>query len=267
MLQTTPIVSSPTPDLELTMHATGAVEIWLNRPDRMNALGVDLTAALPAVIENALVAGATAIFLRARGRSFCAGADLKERRGMTENERYQHNRAINVAANSLASVPLPTIAVINGAAMGGGLELALCCDIRIAAESAEIGLTESRIGAIPGAGGTQRLPRLIGVSQALYMMYAGSTVSGRRARELGLVNDCVADSELESTVNAYMDLLGTRSPSAMRLMKQAVVQGTAVPLVEGLECEHKALKSVFGSADYAEGLAAFAQKRPPKFAR
>jgi enoyl-CoA hydratase/carnithine racemase len=261
-----PSVSAPS-GLVVEKRETGAVEIWLDRPDRLNALGVELTDALHKAIEAATADKATALFIRARGRSFCSGADLKERRTMSEAQRYAHNRAINAAVNALDAASMPTIAVINGAAMGGGLELALACDIRIACESAQIGLTESRIGAIPGAGGTQRLPRLIGASQALFLMYAGETVSGRRAREIGLVNECVPDDALDQAAERYLEVLGSRSPAAARMLKKVVRDGLSVSLQDGLEVEHRALRAVFGSADYAEGLAAFAEKRPPRFAR
>ena len=258
---------SPSDALLVERSQTGAVEIWLNRPERLNALGVEMVTAFPKVVADALAGGATALVIRARGRGFCAGADLKERRTMSEADRFVHNRAINAAVNAVAAAPVPTVAVINGIAMGGGLELALGCDIRIAAESAQLGLTESRIGAIPGAGGTQRLPRLVGISRALDMMYSGEPVSARRAFEIGLVNICVADAQLDDTVRRYLDVLGSRSPSAARTLKRVVYEGMALPLAGGLDCEREALSTVFGSADYAEGLAAFAEKRPPRFSR
>lgn len=261
------IVSSPSASVLVEVCHAGAVEIWLNRPERLNALGVEMVDALLKVIEGAIMGGAIALFVRAKGRGFCAGADLKERKTMAEAERHAHNRAINAAVNALAAAPVPTIAVINGIAMGGGLELALGCDIRIAAESAQLGLTEARIGAIPGAGGTQRLPRLIGISRALDMMYSGEPVSARKALEIGLVNACVADQELDDAVRRYMDLLGSRSPSAARTLKKVVYEGMQSSLLDELECERKALGTILGSLDYAEGLAAFAEKRGPRFSR
>ena len=260
-------VSSPSSSVLVDVRHTGAVEIWLNRPERLNALGVEMVDALLKVIGDALAAGATALVIRAKGRGFCAGADLKERQTMKEAERHAHNRAINAAVNALEAAPVPTIAVINGIAMGGGLELALGCDIRIAAESAQLGLTEARIGAIPGAGGTQRLPRLIGISRALDMMYTGEPVSAKKALEIGLVNTCVPDQELDDTVGRYMDVLGSRSPSAARTLKNVVYEGMQSSLLHGLECERRALRTILGSADYAEGLAAFAEKRTPRFSR
>ncbi|MGH6862347.1 MAG: enoyl-CoA hydratase/isomerase family protein, partial [Phyllobacterium sp.] len=178
-------------DILVDTIANGGVQIWLNRPDRLNALGVGMIKSLTQAVEDAVASQACMIVIRARGRAFCAGADLKERQEMDEAARYGHNRLINDAINAVAAAPVPTIAVLNGLALGGGCELALGCDIRIAAESAQIGLTESRIGAIPGAGGTQRLPRRIGISRALDLMYTGEPVSARKALELGLVNACV----------------------------------------------------------------------------
>jgi enoyl-CoA hydratase/carnithine racemase len=247
--------------------STGAAVIWLNRPSRLNALGVEMVSEIVKGVNRAVDEGATALVLRARGRSFCTGADLKERRTMNEEQRYAHNRGINAAVNALATAPVPTIAVIHGMAMGGGLELALGCDLRIVAESAQLGLTEARIGAIPGAGGTQRLPRLVGISQALYMMYVGDTVPGRRAHEIGLINECVPDEELEEAVSRYVDLLGSRSPFAARTLKAVVHEGMSMSLEEGLERERLALSAILGSADYAEGLAAFAERRRPRFSR
>ncbi len=261
------VISSPSPSLLVEVRRTGAVEIWLNRPERLNALGVEMTAALPQVVEDALAAGATALVIRGKGRGFCAGADLKERQTMPQAERYAHNRAINVAVNALAAAPVPTIAALNGLALGGGLELALGCDIRIAAESAQLGLTEARIGGIPGAGGTQRLPRLIGISRALDLMYTGEPISAKQALDIGLVNTCVADWELDDAVSRYIEVLGSRSPSTARILKKVVYDGMQTSLAEGLEGERLAMLTIFGSADYAEGLAAFAEKRPPRFSR
>ena len=251
-----------------TCDHTGAVEIWLNRPERLNALGVEMVAALLKVIGDAVRGGATALFIRAKGRGFCAGADLKERQTMAEAERHAHNRAINAAVNALEAAPVPTIAVINGIAMGGGLELALGCDIRIAAESAQLGLTEARIGAIPGAGGTQRLPRLIGISRALDMMYTGEPVSAKKAlgdrprqrlRGRSGIGRC-----RHAAIWTCSDHVHHRRPARL---KKVVYEGMQSSLLDGLECERRALKTILGSADYAEGLAAFAEKRPPRFSR
>jgi enoyl-CoA hydratase/carnithine racemase len=243
--------------------APGVRQIRLNRPNRLNALGIEMVDALRRAVE--AEAGARVLLIRGTGRGFCAGADLKERQGMDQAARLAHNRAINAAVDAVAAAPMPTIAVVNGLALGGGCELAIACDLRFAASSATIGLTEARIGAIPGAGGTQRLPRLIGVARALEMILSGEPVDAARAAAIGLVAASVPDAELDAHVLRCAALLASRSPRTARLAKRLVTQGIAMPLAEGLAREREALLDVFDSADYAEGLAAFAERRPPVF--
>ena len=144
--------------------------------------------------------------------------------------------------------------------------MALACDIRIAVEGAQIGLTEARIGAFPGAGGTQRLPRLVGVSRALEMILSGEPVTAGRAAEIGLVNMVFGASDFDERVAGFAGLLASRSPTAAALAKRAIREGIETTLTDGLEIERQALMHVLGSTDYAEGLAAFAERRPPRFA-
>ncbi|MGZ5161812.1 MAG: enoyl-CoA hydratase/isomerase family protein [Burkholderiales bacterium] len=243
----------------------GIVQITLNRPERLNALGVDMVEALQAGIEKAIAGRARVLLVRGTGRAFCAGADLKERRTMDEAARVKHNRAINVAVDAIGAAPMPTIAVINGLAMGGGCEIALACDLRYAAEEAQIGLTEARIGAIPGAGGTQRMPRVIGASRALELMLTGEPVSGKRAEEIGLVNAAVPGDKLDAHVGRIASLIASRSPQGGQTIKRLVHRGIEGTLAEGLAQERAALQQILTSADYAEGLAAFAEKRQPRF--
>ena len=160
---------------------------------------------------------------------------------------------------------MPTIAVVNGLALGGGCEIAIACDLRVASEDAQIGLTEARIGVIPGAGGTQRLPRLIGASRALEMILTGEPVSAKRAAEIGLVNAVVPDDALDEHARRLAALLASRSPGGAQKAKRLVYRGLEVTLDQGLAQEREALKHVLVSADYAEGLAAFAEKRQPRF--
>ena len=243
----------------------GIVQIRLNRPERLNALGVDMVAALEHAVAGAIASHARVLLVRGTGRAFCAGADLKERRTMDEATRLTHNRAINSAVDALAAAPMPTIAVINGLALGGGCEIAIACDLRIAAEDTQIGLTEARVGAIPGAGGTQRLPRLIGAARALELMLLGEPISTKRAEEIGLVNAAVAADKLDEHAQRVATVLASRSPSGAQTIKRLVYRGIEGPLAEGLTQERVALQQVLTSADYAEGLAAFAEKRPPQF--
>jgi len=250
-------------DLIVTRTADGVVQITLNRPDRLNALGVGMVDELIAAVEQA--ADAKLLVLRGAGRAFSAGADLKERRTMTEAACWAHNRAINAAVNAVEALPIPTIAAINGLALGGGCELALGFDIRIATETAMIGLTEARIGAIPGGGGTQRLPRVVGVTHALELMFTAEPITARRAFEIGLVNQLHPAEAFDAALDRTIALIAARAPKATELLKRTVRDGFATSLAEGLEIERLALNAVFGSADYAEGLAAFAEKRAPRF--
>ena len=262
------ILSLPAPRGGVVVEeiATGVAQIRIDRPERMNALGVEATNALQDVVREVLAGDTRVLVIRGTGKAFCAGADLKERQQMQEPARIAHNRAINAAVNAIDAAPIPTIAGLNGLALGGGCEMALACDIRIAVEGAQIGLTEARIGAFPGAGGTQRLPRLVGVSRALEMILSGEPVTAGRAAEIGLVNMVFGASDFDERVAGFAGLLASRSPTAAALAKRAIREGIETTLTDGLEIERQALMHVLGSTDYAEGLAAFAERRPPRFA-
>ena len=258
---------APEDGLVVEAPAPGIRQIRLARPERLNALGVGMVDALRRAIDAVAEGDARVVLLRGTGRAFCAGADLKERAGMAPDVRLSHNRAINAAVDALAALPMPSIAVLNGLALGGGLELALACDLRFAAQGASLGLTEARVGAIPGAGGTQRLPRLIGAARAMAMMLSGEPVDAARAEALGLVQEAVPLEALDAHVLAFARLLASRSPRTARTLKRVVQEGNARPLAEGLAVERAALAEIFASDDYAEGLAAFAERRPPAFSR
>ena len=237
----------------------------MNRPQAYNALSRDLLAQMQEVVDGLAQTAARVLILAATEPGFCAGADLKERKSLTENEKYLHNRQINALANALQAAPVCTIAAINGVAMGGGLELSLACDLRFASDTARIGLTEARIGAIPGAGGTQRLPRLLGTARALEMMFSGEPVQIDDALAWGLVNGVTHADELEERCLAFARLIAKRSKSATATLKSVVYQGLDQPLAAGLEVERLAIVDILQSEDYREGLAAFAEKRPARF--
>jgi len=258
--------AAPTPPIVIENVSEHVVQIRLDRPDRLNAMSVAMVTMLKDAAIRIGASTARVLMVRGTGRGFCAGADLKERSSMAAPERIAHNAAINDAINAVAQLPLVTIAVINGLALGGGCELALACDLRIAAAGVQIGLTESRIGVIPGAGGTQRLPRLIGVTRALEMMLTGEPVLAERAEAIGLVNSVVKPQLLDEHSRSLAELLATRSPSGLRTIKRLVYQGHELSLAEGLALEREGLVATLATADYAEGLAAFAEKRPPRFA-
>lgn len=254
-----------TQDVFLEGLGDNVFEIRLERPERMNALGVATVAALLEAVRQATAQRARVLLVRGSGRAFCAGADLKERKGMDLPARIAHNAGINDFINAIADAKCVTIAVLNGLALGGGLELALACDLRLAAAGISIGLTESRVGAFPGAGGTQRLPRVVGTPRALQMMLTGEPVTSEYALTIGLVNEVLPPQELVPRAHALARLMGSRSAPAMAAIKRLVYQGRELPLADALRLERAALPAILGSADYAEGLAAFEERRPPRF--
>lgn len=252
-------------DLSLNALGNDVFEIRLERPERMNALGVATVAALQQAVAEASARNARVLLLRGTGKAFSAGADLKERKAMDLAGKLAHNAGIRAAIDAVAGARCVSVAVLNGLALGGGTELALGCDLRIAAAGISLGLTESRIGAFPGAGGTQRLPRLVGTSRALQLMLTGEPVTSEYALSIGLVNEVVAAAELDARALALAQLLASRSATALAAIKRLVYQGVELPLAAALRVERAALPEILGSADYTEGLAAFEEKRPPRF--
>lgn len=254
-----------TEELTLRDHGNGVFVLTLNRPERLNALGVETVKGIREYVNEATNRQARVLLISGTGKAFSAGADLKERKGMDLSEKLAHNAGIRQAIEALADAKFVTIAVLNGLAMGGGLELAMACDLRLAAEGVQIGLTESRIGAFPGAGGSQRLPRLIGQSRALEMMLLGEPVSSEKAMAYGLVNEVHSSQELLTKALSMAERLANRSALALSTIKRLVKEGIELPLASALKVESAALPRILGSHDYAEGLKAFSEKRTPQF--
>jgi methylglutaconyl-CoA hydratase len=196
---------------------------------------------------------------------FCAGADLKERTKLTEAETAAYVQEIGRAFTELEDLPMPVIAVIEGAAMGGGLELALAADLRVAGAKAQLGMVETALAIIPGAGGTQRLPRLIGVSRAKELIFTARRISAEEAGRLGLVDRVVTAGEALDAALALAREILPNGPLALRLAKQAVNGGIALNLSSGLALEQACYAQVIPTKDRQEGLAAFREKRPPRF--
>jgi len=241
--------------------------VTLNRPQALNALSLavnmrlsDLEAELEHDDE------VRAIVITGAGeRCFCAGADLKERKGVPAAEASRFINAIGAAINDLGAMRKPTIAMMNGSAYGGGLELAMACDFRIAVEGCELGLTEVRLGILPGAGGTQRLPRLVGEARAKEMILLGRKVPIARALEIGLVNQVVPRAQLRPAVEAMLAELAGCAPLSVVHAKSAIERGYGVPLDQALEIERQCYEVTLFSHDRDEGLAAFAEGRPPRY--
>jgi methylglutaconyl-CoA hydratase len=244
--------------LVLCERTGSAAWLTLQRPEARNALSRSMVAALRAeVAALATQPGLTALVLAGEGgKAFCAGADLKERLTMTLDETRAFLDQLGALVSAVAEFPAPVIAAIAGAALGGGLELALAADFRLADASASLGLSEVRLGIIPGAGGTQRLSRLCGIAAAKDLILTGRRIDAASALRLGLVSRVVPVGELERAVG---------DPLALTQAKRAIDRGFGQPLREALAIERAAYEAVLGSEDRNEGLRAFAEKRLPRF--
>ena len=241
--------------------------VRLNRPDRYNALGSRIVDELGQALER--VEGSEqvrAVILTGAGeKAFCSGVDLKERAEMTVDERWAHNRALNAFSERLARLQMPTVAALNGLAFGGGLEVALACDFRIAAEEAEFSLPEVGIGIVPGAGGTQRLPRLIGPTKAKELILTGRRVSADDALDMGLVSKVVPRGSLMEEARSLGEEIAANSPLALAYAKAAVDLASETTIEQGLRYETAAIRATLSSEDYRIGLAAFADREKPDF--
>ena len=211
-----------------------------------------------------------AIVIRGAGeKAFVAGADISEfpalREAAAEAAEQGSARGIQKLAFRMEEGRTPTVAQIHGYCLGGGLELAMACDLRVAAEDAQLGQPEIKLGLIPGGGGTQRLPRLVGHGRALLLNLTGDPISGRQAYEWGLVERCVARAELEDAAIELARTLSQRSPHAMSVIKELAATTRDLPLAEGMRREAQGFMRCLGSEDGAEGVAAFLEKRPPSF--
>ncbi len=205
------------------------------------------------------------VVLRAEGKHFCAGADLKERRNIPEEEVEAIVSSIRNTFQKLAELPVPVIAAIHGAALGGGLELALAADFRILSEGARMGLPETSLAIIPGAGGTQRLGRLIGYSNALYWIATARVFSAKEAQKFGVANWVVPKNDLLPMAMNLAEEIAKNGPVAVRAAKKALQEGLEVPLKEGLEVERKYYAKTIFTEDRLEGIRAFLEKRPPRY--
>lgn len=245
----------------------GIVTLTLNRPESANALSRDLLLELQEHLQDMQSrSDVRVVILTAAGdKVFCAGADLKERRGMSADEVHQAVHLIRGTINAVSLLPQPVIAAVGGSAFGGGTELALACDLRIAASHVKFGLTETSLAIIPGAGGTQRLPRLVGIAKAKELIYTARRIDAQTAHSIGLVNEVVDATELMVRTNEVAAEIAANGPVAVRQAKLAIDRGADVDLATGLQIESLAYEVVIPTEDRMEGLAAFAEKRKPQY--
>lgn len=245
----------------------GVAVITMNRPDRMNAvsraLGTGLFEALETLESDS---AARAIVLTGAGdRAFCAGADLKERATMPDYEVRKFLRLLGGGLERIEQMGTPVIAAINGFALGGGLELALACDLRIASTNAQMGLTEVRLAIIPGGGGTQRLPRAVGISRAKEMILTGRRVGAEEAERIGLTLETCAPDQLVGRAIELGREIAKGGPLAVAQAKFAIHYGMQTDLKTGIAIERKAYETLIPTTDRIEALMAFRDKRPPRF--
>ncbi|XP_073220161.1 probable enoyl-CoA hydratase 2, mitochondrial [Cicer arietinum] len=246
---------------------SGIVEVRLDRPEAKNAIGKEMLRGLSRVFEliNQNSDANVAMIRSSVPGVFCAGADLKERRTMNQSEVQFFVNSLRSTLSFLEAVHIPTIAVIEGVALGGGLEMALACDLRICGANALMGLPETGLAIIPGAGGTQRLPRLVGQATAKDIIFTGRKINGIEALSMGLVNYCVPAGEAYSKALEIARDINQKGPVAIRMAKRAINKGLETDLTSALVLEGDCYDEVLNTKDRLEGLAAFAEKRKPRY--
>lgn len=243
------------------------VVLKLNRPEVMNSFNFAMLRALKERIDAIQFASdvRVVVITGAGDRAFCAGADLKERATLSDIQVKQFITTIRNLFTAIENLNKPVIAAVNGIALGGGTELALACDIRIASEKASMGLTETRLAIIPGAGGTQRLPRLIGRGKAKELIFTGRRVDAAEALAIGLVNQVAAPEKFLEAALAMAAMICETGPIAIEQAKYAINHGLETDLHTGLAIESNAYWITIPSEDRLEGLAAFREKRKPVY--
>ena len=240
--------------------------VTINRPDKLNALNIKIReegAVLLDELRNDNSVGCV-VFTGAGNKAFIAGADISEFAGRTSitQRDVMMSRSLFTAVDTF---PKPVIAMINGFCLGGGCELALACDIRIASENASFGQPEIKLGIIPGGGGTQRLTRLVGEGKAMEMILAGEFIDAQTALSIGLVNHVVPQDQLEAKTMEIANRIASKSPIALQLAKEAVKLASRSNLDEGLRREVDLFALCFSTEDKDEGVSAFLEKRKPEF--
>ena len=250
--------------IDLTRHEEFAL-VTINQPDALNALSFSLVQDIGRAIDEAAATDARALlFIGAGDKAFCAGADINELAGRSLAEEKAGAASGQAIFAKLDGLPIPSVAIVNGYAFGGGLELAMACTFRVATAGAKMGLPEIKLGLIPGYGGTQRLPRLVGEARAAEMVMTGRTVEAEEAMRIGLVNRLVEGDALAGGVAFAREFAGFSLP-VLAWTREAVHRALDVPLHEGLKIEADLSTLAFQTEDAVEGTKAFIEKRKPEF--
>ncbi len=240
--------------------------LTINRPDKLNALNIETRGRIVQELDELATNDdvRVVVITGAGDKAFVAGADISEFEGKSpvDQHRVMTDSSVFVAVDRF---PKPIIAAINGFCLGGGCELAMACDIRIASEGAKLGQPEINLGLLPGGGGTQRLPRLVGMGAALKLLYTGDFIRADEAHRIGLVDEVVPAGDVAARAKELAETIAAKSPVALRLIKQAVRTSLRTPLDEGLSQEVSLFALAFASEDMKEGVEAFLNKRKPNF--
>ncbi|MBZ5714307.1 enoyl-CoA hydratase/isomerase family protein [Nannocystis pusilla] len=257
-------------DTLLVDDDAGVLVVTINRPKALNALNQAVIAGLQHVLDEAAEAAragrARALVLTGAGeKAFVAGADIAAMADMSVGTAREFARSGHAVGDALASLPIPTIAAVNGFALGGGCELALACDFIYAAENAKFGQPEVKLGVIPGFGGTQRLARRVGLARAIELCLAGDTIDAAEAARIGLVNRVLPAAELLPATIATARKIAEMGPVAVAEAKRVLYAGAGLPLSQANALEVEAFAGLFDTADQKEGMAAFLGKRKPEF--
>ncbi len=254
--------------MEWNIEDRGEVEVWTIAAEaRRNAITRAMLAQFLVELERAAATRRLrCVVVTGQGdRAFCAGADLKERAQMSEAEVHQFLGDLRAALRAVETSPKVFLAAINGAAMGGGLELALACDLRVMSSTAEVGLPEVGLGIIPGGGGTQRLARAVGVARAKDLVLTARRLGAAEALAWGLVSRVAPPGRLREAALELAALVARNAPVSLRQAKRAIDGGLGLPLEEALDLEHRLYQDCLATRDRREALAAFAEKRRPTF--
>jgi enoyl-CoA hydratase/carnithine racemase len=238
--------------------------IRLNRPEALNALNRQTVDELDTLIERIKEDPEVRVLIFGSGDNFAAGGDIKEMINCNVEEARAFS--FNKTFQKIYRLSIPTIAAINGYALGGGLELALACDFRVAAPNAKMGLPEINLGIMPGAGGTTRVPRLIGMAKAKELIFLGEIIDAFRAEQIGLVDKVTAQGDSMATAMEWAKKLSAKAPVALRTAKESIQDGASEPLLEdSLKLEEEHWANLFSTEDQKEGMKAFLEKRRPNY--
>lgn len=252
--------------LKLSEPAPGVAVVSFARPEALNALSTAMSRELLGVwTDLAARADLRAVILAGEGKHFCAGADLKERNGMTDQAWSDQHKLFEDMIRAQMAVPVPVIAAVQGAAMGGGAEMALACDFAYAADNARFGLPEVGLGIIPGLGGTQNLLRAVGTRRAMELLTTGLPFTAVQALDYGVVNGVVPPEDLMARVLEVAAVIGTKAPLSVRALKTVVGRGVDMDLPAAMDFEVEQYNRLFRTEDRHEGVGAFNEKRTAVF--